>query len=212
MLIDCSTIFFSFICEIFSHWSISIVKYFQLINYHNRLTWFNGKDIEDFIIADEIWSFELEGLFDSIWFNNVFVLIEQFVFLIGKEFDIVDDDNDDDGGKEENFLRKTAIGGNSTPRNVFVGNRSVLFVSFWVDIVQRSCIFLSRRDIFSFCFVDNDSIASIDDDDDDDDICSFLQSRINPVQILFLFVISVASIMSLVLFEACSIVVDDPSI
>jgi hypothetical protein len=103
------------------------------------------------------------------------------------------------GGNEENFFRRTAIGGNSTPRNVLVGNCSV---SFLVDIVQRSCIFLSRREIFSFCFVDNESVDSIDEDA----TCS---SIVNPVQILFLFIVSIVSLMTLVLFSDGDVDDDD---
>lgn len=57
-------------------------------------------------------------------------------------FLFVDDD-------DENFRRRTEIGGNSIPNNGFVDDCSLLLLSFWVDIDQRSCIFFSRRDILS---------------------------------------------------------------
>jgi hypothetical protein len=54
-----------------------------------------------------------------VLFSNVFVLIEELsFFFIGNGFNI----GGDGGGNEENFLRSTAIGRNSTPKNVFVGN------------------------------------------------------------------------------------------
>jgi len=171
-----------------------------MINYHNRLTWF-GNDIEDFNRVVEMWSFDLSILSCEGLFNNVFILIEELsFFFVGNGFD-----TGDVGGNEENFLRSTAIGGNSTPKKVFVGNCSLLA---FVVIVQRSCIFFSRRDILSFDFTVIDSLDSIDEDDDT--TCSL--SLVNPIQMLLLFVgVSFASIMTLVVFEVCSIDDDDPS-
>jgi hypothetical protein len=135
---------------------------------------------------------------------NVLVLFDEgSFFLLGKGFNTVGVVVV--GGNEENFFLSTAIGGNSTPRNVLAGNCSV---SVLVDVVQRSCILRSRREIFSFCFVDNVSVDSIDEDA----TCS---SIVNPVQILFLFVVSKFSLMTLVLFAGGSSGdddVDDPSI
>ena len=80
----------------------------------------------------------------------------------GKGLDIV--------GPVENFFRRTAIGGNSTPRWFFAGGGSG---SFLVDVAHRSCIFRSRREIFSLGFAANSmddgaacsSIISVGGDD-----------------------------------------------
>lgn len=143
-------------------------------------------------------------------FNNGFVLIEELSFIFnGNGFNICGA-----GGNEENFLRSTAIGGNSIPKNAFVDDVSVVLLEeVFVVVDQRSCIFLSRREIFSFSLLAIDSFVSIDKEDDE--TCS--QSLVNPVQMLLLLVVEFfTSIMTLVFVKACSIDddddVDDPSI
>jgi len=85
-----------------------------------------------------------------------------------------------EGGNEENFLRKAAIGGNSTPRNVFDG------ICSWLDLfvvsvfVQRSWSFFSFRDLT----VANGSIIVDDEPFIVKDVCCCsMSSVINPEQI-----------------------------
>ena len=50
---------------------------------------------------------------------------------------------------EENLRRRTAMGGNSTPKRIFFVDASLVGLSALLVVNQRSCIFFSRRDIRS---------------------------------------------------------------
>lgn len=160
-----------------------------------------------------------DGWRSSFFMFSVFVRIAEWsFFLFGGGFN--GGAGEDDDGVAENFRRSTAIGGNSTPRKGLLAVDSGWFWSVFVVIVQRSCIFFSRRDMRSVInglLLDDRSFVIWEVCDKTTDSSAWFFPFVELEQMSSALLDSCVSIMTLVLFEArgwswwCWSIVDEPS-